>query len=60
MAGPATASGSGVSRGASRREKQDIWQDSDEEDEEYARAKMALQRAGQEEKKVYATATIIG
>lgn len=41
------------------RARDDIWQDSDDEDEEYARAKMMLSRAGAEEKKVYATAAVL-
>ncbi|KAJ2932696.1 hypothetical protein H1R20_g4402, partial [Candolleomyces eurysporus] len=54
--GASTSTGSRKIASTSKAATRDIWQDSDEEDEEYMKARMRLSRALEEEKEVFATA----
>ncbi|RXW19029.1 hypothetical protein EST38_g6821 [Candolleomyces aberdarensis] len=54
--GASTSTGSRRIASTSKAATRDIWQDSDEEDEEYMKARMRLSRALEEEKEVFATA----
>jgi hypothetical protein len=54
--GASTSTGPRRVASTSKTAPRDVWQDSDEEDEEYMKARMRLSRALEEEKQVFATA----
>ncbi|KAJ2913556.1 hypothetical protein MD484_g6855, partial [Candolleomyces efflorescens] len=54
--GASTSAGPRRVASTSKAAPRDVWQDSDDEDEEYMKARMRLSRALEEERQVYATA----